>query len=406
MNLNWFLSRTVRHATHMRKHVWKLLCSQRDLLTPQAIEKVTAAVEAMRKTCAATRDRKTLDAQMTELENAANKWLKPYPSAGLRENVEVLLVAIAVAMAIRTFFIQPFKIPTGSMQPTLYGITSDPDFYHFPATYLGDARPDPDFQIPNRLKRIFLFWFAGLGYDHIVAEEEGKIEWMQETPSRFLLFNLKQRFRVGGKEYTVWFPTENLLQRAGLASAAGNQKVFKKGEDLVKLRSFSGDHLFVDRLTYNFRPPKRGEIVVFETKDIPLMDPKQLGQFYIKRLVALGGERVRIGDDRHLVIDGKRLDATTPHFEKVYSFDANDPPGESKFSGHVNFPGLAPQFQKGEFEVPPGRMMAMGDNTMNSSDSRAWGSFPKDNVIGKACFVYWPFGAQDSRPGRWGWGTR
>ncbi len=56
---------------------------------------------------------------MDGLEKAANKWLKPYPNATIRENVEVLLVALAVAMGIRTFFLQPFKIPTGSMQPTL-----------------------------------------------------------------------------------------------------------------------------------------------------------------------------------------------------------------------------------------------------------------------------------------------
>ena len=40
MNLNWFLSRTVRHAVHMRKHVWKILSAQRDLLSPQAIAAV------------------------------------------------------------------------------------------------------------------------------------------------------------------------------------------------------------------------------------------------------------------------------------------------------------------------------------------------------------------------------
>ncbi len=65
---------------------------------------------------------------MAKVEDAANKWLKPYPNAAWRENVEVLLVALAVAMAIRTFFLQPFKIPTGSMQPTLFGVTSEPDF--------------------------------------------------------------------------------------------------------------------------------------------------------------------------------------------------------------------------------------------------------------------------------------
>jgi len=65
---------------------------------------------------------------MENLEKAANKWLKPYPNAGYRENGEVLLVALTVAMGIRTFFLQPFKIPTGSMQPTLYGVTSVPDY--------------------------------------------------------------------------------------------------------------------------------------------------------------------------------------------------------------------------------------------------------------------------------------
>src|ERR1044071_6339752 len=128
MSINWFLSRPVRHATHMRKHVRKILSAQRDLLTPQAIDAVSKAMEATDQACRNSIDRKTLEAQMTKLEETANKWLKPYPSAGMRENIEVLLVAIAVAMGIRTFFLQPFKIPTGSMQPTLYGVTSSPDF--------------------------------------------------------------------------------------------------------------------------------------------------------------------------------------------------------------------------------------------------------------------------------------
>src|SRR6202040_3286089 len=73
-------------------------------------------------------DNTGLEKQMEKLEEVANKWLKPYPNAAWRENVEVLLVALTVAMGIRTFFLQPFKIPTGSMQPTLFGVTSVPDF--------------------------------------------------------------------------------------------------------------------------------------------------------------------------------------------------------------------------------------------------------------------------------------
>src|SRR6185295_8323118 len=114
------------------------------------------------------------------------------------------------------------------------------------------------------------------------------------------------------------------------------RRKFKKGENILKMKSISGDHLFVDRITYNFRRPRRGEIIVFETDDIKGMSQDQHGQFYIKRLVALGDEQVRIGDDRHLVINGKRLDSSTPHFENVYSFDPAEPPAENKYSGHVN----------------------------------------------------------------------
>ena len=55
---------------------------------------------------------------------------------------------------------------------------------------------------------------------------------------------------------------------------------------------------------------------------------------YIKRLVGLSGEHVRIGDDRHVVINGTRLDNRTPGFEKVYTFEG--PPRDSLYSGHVN----------------------------------------------------------------------
>ena len=128
----------------------------------------------------------------------------------------------------------------------------------------------------------------------------------------------------------------------------------------------------------------------------------------------MGSDKVRIGSDRHLRINGKRLDASTPHFENVYSFKG--PPRRDHYSGHVNEAvahevgqsNLAPLFPDEETEVPipPHYYMVMGDNTMNSSDSRIWGAFPEENVIGKSFFVYWPIGRQDSRPSRFGWGTR
>ncbi len=194
MNINWFLSSKVRQASHMHKHVWKLLCAQRDLLSPKAIESVELALDGIKKVFTGPLDRSALDGEMSNLEKVANQWLKPYPSAAIRENIEVLLVAIAVAMGIRTFVAQPFKIPTGSMQPTLYGITSNPDFMYGGSD--SDLKPNPDFEVPNRVKRFFLYWFTGVSYEHVVAESEGSMQTTHDEPKRFLLFNLKQDFQL------------------------------------------------------------------------------------------------------------------------------------------------------------------------------------------------------------------
>lgn len=403
MTLNWFVSRKVRVATHMYKHVQRILNAQRDLLSPDAIRHVEKAIADLKSTIALHTDKAALAVKVSEFETVANKWLKPYPSAGLRENIEVLLVAIAVAMAIRTFFLQPFKIPTGSMQPTLFGITQE--------NFLGQ----PEVKFPNPVSGFFKFWHRGISYTHVVAKASGQFRIIDEQPVGIRLVNFFQRCEIGGKRHWIWFPPENLWRRAGFKDLYDQTPpiVFTKGDDVIRLKVISGDHLFVDRLSYNFRRPKRGEIIVFETKGI-LGLPQD--QFYIKRMVAMGGERVRIGNDRHLVINGKRLDASTPHFEHVYWFDTNKPPADSVFSGHLNnyvaaqfgYQHLAPLFSDGADEetVQPNHYMVLGDNTVNSLDSRTWGDFPRDNVIGKSFFVYWPIGSQNGRDSRFGWGHR
>jgi signal peptidase I len=419
MALNWFYSRTVRHASRMHKHVHKILAGQRDILSRQAIQAVEASMSDLRKAILNNGSKTDLQSQMSSLEKTANKWLKPYPFAGLRENVEVFLVAIAVAMAVRTFFLQPFKIPTGSMQPTLFGITSDPDF-----SREQDPRspqnlvPEEDFEMPNILVCFVRFWISGVQYKQVIAKGDGALSEYDPQPRKFLLFNLRQNFSIGEgpqkTSYTVWFPPDNLLKRVGLVNAYGsaNPKIFKKGDIIFKIRSNSGDHLFVDRLTYNFRRPRRGEIVVFETRGIERLEQDQ---YYIKRLIALGGETVQVGNDRHVVINRtNRLDKTTPHFEKVYSFDPGKAPRDSQYSGHLNeyvasrfgmsHVPIAPKLPTGEAEltVRPNHYFVLGDNTVNSFDSRGWGDFPQANVIGKSFFVYWPFGKQDGRGTRFG----
>jgi signal peptidase I len=420
MILRWLFSTTVRNAVAMRKHVYRLLCAQRDLLSPVANQLVSAALLDLKKGLEDDVDKVKLKQYMATLEVTANKWLKPYPHATIRENIEVLLVALAVAMAVRTFFVQPFKIPTGSMQPTLFGVTSLPDFSPIYQQIRDGSADKTKIQaemkeqlnsvvIPTGWQRV-KDWFHGITYVHVVAQNDGELQAVN-PPVKFLIFNLKQTIVIGGVEHTIWFPPDygeqTLVSRAALFPRndvfAG--RYYHKGDDVVKIAVSAGDHLFVDRVTYNFRKPTRGEIVVFETAGIP-REMRELNripgdEFYIKRLVVMPGERVQIGNDRHLVVNGQRLDASTPHFENVYGFDPNQPPHESRFSGHVNgtvaqeyglYPNLAPLFPDSEtvYTNAPDSYMVMGDNTCNSSDSRTWGSFPTKYVIGKSFFVYWP----------------
>jgi len=385
----------------MRKHVQKLVHHQRDILTPQAVQAIEAPIAELRKALQVGADKPTLEKLMEKLETVANKWLKPYPNPAWRENVEVLLVALAVAMGIRTFFLQPFKIPTGSMQPTLFGVTSIPDYSQSGNPSLAAQPGTVSFEMPTGWRRV-RDWFAGVTYLDVRAQGEGVIRRV-DPPRKFLIFNLYQTIQIGDVTQTIWFPPDygayGLDVRAGLR-LRDPDRIYHKGEEVVRMKVVSGDHLFVDRLTYNFRTPERGEIIVFETKGIPALPQDQ---FYIKRLVALSNEKVQLGNDRHLIINGKRLDASTPHFEKVYGFNPRQRPLESHYSGHVNdhvvqefypnFPGeLAPLFgdQSVTNQVRPDHYMVMGDNTMNSYDSRSWGDFPAKNVIGKSFFVYWP----------------
>ena len=392
MTFRWFFSKSVRRATELRNHVRKLYNAQGDILSPEASAGLETALESTNRVIHDGADSARIETQLQDLENVANERLKPYPNAEWRENIEVFLVAIAVAMAIRTFFVQPFKIPTGSMQPTLFGITYE------------NLLPHPEVLIPGLLGRIKDACIHGVFYHALVARDNGEIIEIprKETFLRFInLQRLVVRYAGAGGDrtetHTLWFAPEEKFE--SYADVHPGQ-AFYKGDYIVKLREITGDHLFVDRVTYNFRHPKRGEIVVFQTKGI---DDLPQDQFYIKRLVALGGETVQIGGDRHLIIDGQRLDAATPHFESVYSFTG--PPGMNKYSGHVNLDRRAVFFfPDRSYQVRPRHLMVMGDNTMNSSDSRYWGDFPEENVIGKSFFIYWPISNHGTS--RFGWSVR
>lgn len=118
-----------------------------------------------------------------------------------------------------------------------------------------------------------------------------------------------------------------------------------------------GDRVLVARFLYRFGDPKPGDVIVFH----PPTSPKEE---YIKRVVAVGGDRVSVHDGK-LWINGEAMDE--PYI--------NEKPMIGTFP---------------EITVPEGSVFAMGDNRNNSGDSRVFGPVPKSSILGKAFFLYWP----------------
>ena len=204
---------------------------------------------------------------------------------------------------------------------------------------------------------------------------------------------------IGDREYVVAIPERQLTQM--LYDLPRNYE-YKPGDVVLNYEASSGDHLFVDRFAYNFVRPKRGNIFVFETKGIPELEARGMsGQFYIKRCVGLPKENISIHNDDRIYINDAAVPAEGP-FEKIYS-EQNKQNG---YYGHLNYE-RARQFadletfahlvnEKDVFSIPPHAYWAMGDNTRSSLDSRYIGPIPERNLVGRAFFVYWPFGK------RWG----
>lgn len=139
-----------------------------------------------------------------------------------------------------------------------------------------------------------------------------------------------------------------------------------------------GQYILTDKLSYRLREPERGEVVVFKY-------PKDESLDYIKRVVALPGERVLI----------KNNNITIFNDDRPQGFKLN----EKYLSDGVQTDG-GPVFPEGkETVVPKNTYFVLGDNRSRSSDSRSWGTVPKSDFVGRVIFRYWPFSTFGIIPG-------
>ena len=365
------------------------------------------------------------------------------------ENVEMLLVAAIVVIGIRSFFVQPFIIPTNSMYPSFSGM--QPHVYE-------DKESTPGF-VGRCVDKLFL----GASHFSLEAESSGNLYLKLQgqmsfrfddskfPEGRFFIFPATVReyvFEVGGKDHVLRVPAEFDLDELIAKRFAGvenlqdlplivtqdqgfpsnrlklSDKHFNKGDLLLGFDILLGDALFVDRFSYNFVHPKSGDPAVFRTGSIDAFNRKigtgvvsQIGEdkYYIKRLVGEPGDVLQMKVPESIFTNGTDVRKGVPGV--VYrngvplngktAFDRNRKRVEDLASDPNAVPDDAYPGYRAEGiltnqasikvpkanENPTGKkaFFAMGDNSTDSLDGRAWGFVPENEIIGRAFLVYYPF---------------
>jgi signal peptidase I len=394
-----------KQAKELLHAAGKVYHYRRDVLAEgrlQELEKAVAEVGQMLKDNSA--EAAPFEAAMKRLDALLRKiGGKIYPKTFWSDNLEVLLVAAILVIGVRTFFFQPFIIPTNSMYPTYSGMNA--------VTYEAeDASPSVARKVFNKLT-------LGAKHKSVFAQNSGELLIpMGQTKNGPQIYRERVKgrkwivvptpldeytFYVGGVPHTLRVPAEFdmnklLLQtfasedskvvqssnsKTGVAWNVG--RTVQTGDPIMRFDITLGDALFVDRFSYHFKRPAAGEPFVFRTnairEELGRLTGDYTDKYYIKRVGGVGGETLEIRDGT-LLVNGEPRD-------EVEAFGRNAAK-EGEYNGYINQKLLA---EGREMVIPDGKFVALGDNSGNSLDSRYWGFVPEKSVIGKAIFIYYPF---------------
>lgn len=354
---------------------------------------------------------------------------KIYPKSELTEWVEFFLVAGIVLIGIRTYFISPFQIPTGSMMPSYFGMTDN--IYHTPQ------------ENPGLIKKAVNFLTLGAVHHDVIAPESGEVsmDYPYDSKSGLSFYPLAAKkhgrkwliipatlqeytFYVNDTPVTVDVPEDFDFRKtivnaffngdeAAYAQQLRNEVVraervidqtdpenqralrinlgqtVQAGGQVMSFDVRAGDMLFVDRFSYHFFRPKIGSGFVFRTDIIPGLQngTADADSYFIKRLVGVPGDTLEIREPV-LYRNGKPITGAAS-FEKEFK----------RIDGYPGYRNRAPNdpyqiylTRPGDtVTVPPDDYFACGDNSSNSRDSRYWGFVPAAAVVGRPLFVYYPF---------------
>ena len=412
--------KTYKNALQLCKVASKVIHYRKDLLTNEVVQSIEKKQVYLKKLISQRSDLKIVNQQAEILEKTIRQHGgKVYPTTNLSDNIEILLVIAVVLLGIRTFFIQPFKIPTNSMYPTYGGMVPEVfnETYPRPNPLIAFARKIAFFtksytveaptsgeisfqvfyvpevrqaQILSRkvpAKSFFILPSTQLQLSMFVGTREIDIRLPAHFSAEFLF---QKTFAPGKKNFETYISElheqTNQIQPIGsFRYLVKTGKKVNKGDPILDFDIITGDMLFVDRFTYHFRKPKVGDPFVFRTPNIPglIQRARKSGQpisdlYYIKRLVGVGGDTLEVKDRtlyRNQIPNrgSSVFDKNAQQIGEYYGYEPLDKlsPGKS-------------------FTIPPYQYFAMGDNSDNSEDSRFFGSIPDSEVIGKALFIYYP----------------
>lgn len=413
------MSKLQKQAKELLQSAHKIYHYRRDLIPEgrlDELEKAVGEVDTLmrQKPC----NDVDLKAAMGRLDGLLGKLGgKMYPKTFWNDNIEVLLVAAILVIGVRTFFFQPFIIPTNSMYPTYSGMNSV--VYEAEAEsptaakkilsklvlgashYRADAPKEGIVHVPvfsqapgssdQRLRGMGVARFDVVGGRKWLVLPAQKREYLLYVDNQPVKLRVPFEFNLDDVIRDTFFPeASSLMQVVVERHEAGQTNVLTEnpvlettrnvqtGDALIEFDITLGDALFVDRMSYHFIRPEAGDPFVFRTRDIPGIEGG-VDKYYIKRIGGVGGETLEIVDGT-LFADGEPRD-------EVEAFERNAN-REGEYGGYINTNLLA---EGRQLSIPEDSFVALGDNSGNSLDSRYWGFVPETSVIGKAIFIYYPF---------------
>ena len=306
------------------------------------------------------------------------------------EMVESFFVIMVIFLGLRTYYVQPFRIPTGSMQPSLNGIIVHPVD-----------------EVPGVARQAWDMLTLGSAYVEATAENYKSLVNIEDHPKYLLFTETTLSFSDGSK---VNIPSakgavmQYLKEQGKFIETPNGIRLgsYRPGETIIRARVDAGDMILVNRVAYHFRQPQRGETFVFDTRNINTsmqppsalrMNDQQDGTHYIKRLCGLPGDTLQIAPPI-LLVNGKAAEEAT--IARVVSGKAPyNQEGYQQLPHRANplayMTDLSPVHLQKTSDPNMREYAALGDNTTNSLDSRYWGPVRQYNIIGPACFTLWPF---------------